>query len=65
MTLLQYMHALEQVHMQQLHKSVTYAESSVMWFSGLFQQFPHKALMISELGLHADALPPTCTDTNK
>lgn len=28
---------------------VTYAVSSVMWFSGIFQQFPHEALMISEL----------------
>lgn len=48
-----------------LRASVTYAESSVMWFSGIFQQFPHKALVISVLGLHADALSPTCTETNK
>lgn len=41
--------------------SVTYAESSVMWFSRVFEQFPHEALVISELRLHADALPPACT----
>ncbi len=53
----------QQLQMQLLYHQrpgVTYAVSSVMWFSGIFQQLLHKALMISELWLHTDALSPTC-----
>lgn len=37
------------LNVYQQKPNVTYAISSVMWFSGIFKQFPYQALMVSEL----------------
>lgn len=40
--------------------SLTHAEAPVLRFLGVLQQLPHEGLVVSELGLHAHAFPPTC-----
>lgn len=41
--------------------SLTHAEAPVLRFPGVLQQLPHEGLVVSELGPHAHAFPPTCT----
>lgn len=44
-----------------MSSTLTHAEAPVLRFLGVLQQLPHEGLVVSELGLHAHAFPPTCT----